>query len=144
MIGLLLAGLHVSTASAGTCLAAVRALADAHGIAIDPPNAPKPDAGNGVTSKELSESGGVIEPPKVDDPAVIEPPGGVRYGMPTMPEHGGKEPRGEAVSPLGPEKLALLESILLAARSEALQGDEDDCYRQFRKAQDLAGEQSGR
>lgn len=114
-------------------------MAAEHGIAVDPPNAPKGGAGDGVTSKELSRSGGVIEPPKVNDPAVIEPPGGVRYGMPTMPDGGGNTPRGRAVSRLGPEKRALLESILVSARSEALRGDEADCYRQFQKAQDFAG-----
>lgn len=139
LAGLVLTGLSVATASAGTCLAEVRALAAEHGIAVDPPNAPKDDADNGVTSKELSRSGGVIEPPNVNDPAVIEPPAGVRYGMPTMPDGGDNTPRGRAVSPLGPEKLALLESLLVSARSEALRGDEADCYGQFRKAQDLAG-----
>lgn len=139
LAGFVLAGLSVATASAGTCLAEVRALAAEHGIAVDPPNVPKDDAGNGVTSKELSRSGGVIEPPRVNDPAVIEPPGGVRYGMPTMPDRGGNTPRGRAVSPRGPEKRALLESILMSARAEALRGDEASCYRQFRKAQDLAG-----
>jgi hypothetical protein len=140
LAGFVLVGLTDPTASAGTCIAEVRAMAAEYGIAIDPPNAPGSGTKNGVTSKELSRSGGIIEPPKIDDPAVIEPPGGVRYGMPTMPDQEEMTPRGKSVSPLGPEKLALLESILVSARSEALRGDEDDCYRQLRKAQDLTGE----
>lgn len=138
-LGFALAGVCLSTASAGTCIEQVRRMANEYGIAVDPPNAPKSDMKNGVTSKELKKSGGVIEPPQVNDPAVIEPPGGVRYGMPTMPNVADKTPKAEKHSSLDAEQTALLESILVAARSEALRGSEEDCYKQVRKAQDLVG-----
>jgi hypothetical protein len=139
VLGFVLAGGSFSAASAGTCIEQVRSMANEYGIAVDPPNAPKSGVENGVTSKELKKSGGVIEPPQVNDPAVIEPPGGVRYGMPTMPDVGDKSPKAEKHSSLDPQQTALLESILVAARSEALRGSEEDCYKQVRKAQDFVG-----
>lgn len=137
VLGVMLASVSLSTAMAGTCLEQVRGMANEYGIAVDPPNALKPGLKGGVSSKELNKSGGVIEPPKVNDPAVVEPPGGVRYGMPTMPDVGKDAPKVEKHSSLDPEQTALLESLLVSARSEALRGNEEDCYKQVRKAQDL-------
>jgi len=139
---LALFGLSAPAVSAGICLEQARALAYEHGLAIDPPNAPRGDGdGDGVTAQELKRSGGVIEPPPVNDPAVIEPPGGVRYGMPTVPqlEKSKKAPPEGTAGPLSPEKTALLESILVAARAEALRNNEKDCFVQLKKAQDLVG-----
>lgn len=135
IVGLALTGLSFTTASAGTCLAEVRALAAEHGIEIDPPNAPKDDVGNGVTSKELSRSRGLIEPPRVNDPAAIEPREGVRYGMPTLPNQPEDGRATTANQRLDPEAQALLASVLISARSEALRDQEEDCFKAGSKSE---------
>jgi hypothetical protein len=91
----------------------------------------------GEGPRRLGKSGGLIEPPKVDDPAVIEPRGGVRYGMPTVPELSPNAsppmPNGTAAT-LNAQDRAILESLLVAARAEGERGDEDGCFRKLRKA----------
>lgn len=125
-------------AQAGSCLEQVNSAAEAHHLSVEPPDA-RP-AGPGVTSGDLSKSGGVIEPPKVGDPAVVEPPGGVRYGMPTVPDVTSDAPRARmngTSDTLSAQDVAILESILVAARADAQRGDEAGCFKKMRKAQDF-------
>ena len=140
MLRSLIAVLALNAASAGTCLEDVQVLAAEHGMSVDPPNAPEGDAGNGVTSQKLSRSQGLIEPPRIDDPAVIEPREGVRYGMPTLPDKPEDRRETTAGRQLDPQTQALLEAILISARSEALRGHEEDCFKQVQKAEALIGE----
>jgi hypothetical protein len=131
--------LPVPPAWAGTCLEQVDAMAETYQLHVDPPNIGKPGPGEGP--RDLGKSGGVIEPPKVDDPAVIKPPPGVRYGMPTLPD---VAPNGPPSTPpngtketLGAKDLAILESILVAARDEAQRGEEAACFRKLQTAQEF-------
>jgi hypothetical protein len=139
-------GLNAGAASAGTCLEQARQLAQAHKLSIDPPNAPTGQAPKAPGAGDLGRSGGVIEPPPVNDPAVIEPPGGVRYGMPTVPEIAPpprtmKEEEAAAPRRLSPADLALLEATLVAARNEAQRGREQQCFERLEKAQQIAARQ---
>jgi hypothetical protein len=133
-----------SPAAAGSCAAQVDAMAAAHHLTVDPPNAKGMPPTPGEGPRRLGKSGGVIEPPKVDDPAVIAPrdiePGdrGVRYGMPTMPELSPNAspamPNGTTTT-LNAQDRAILESLLVAARARAEQGDEAACFRKLEMAQ---------
>lgn len=139
-------GVNAGVALAGTCLEQTRELAQAHKLSIDPPNAPAGKAPKAPGAGDLGKSGGVIEPPAVNDPAVIEPPGDVRYGMPTVPDIA-PPPRTkqeeEAAAPrrLSAADLALLEATLVAARNEAQRGREQQCFERLEKAQQIAARQ---
>ena len=139
-------GLNAGAAFAGTCLEQARELAQQHKLSIDPPNAPVGKAPRAPGAGDLGKSGGVIEPPPVNDPAVIEPPGGVRYGMPTVPDiapppRTKKEEEAAAPRRLSPADLALLEATLVAARNEAQRGREQQCFERLEKAQQIAARQ---
>ncbi len=126
-----------ASASAANCIDQVRMIADDFKLVIDPP-----DAGSVITPEDLAQSGGVIEPPAVGDPAVREPPA-PNSNMPTTPE---LPPTGQAdVGPLdlSPGDRLLLEGILTAARAEARRGDVDGCFRRLQKAQQLIRNRSG-
>jgi hypothetical protein len=132
-----------SPAAAGSCLEEVNALAAAEHLAVDPPNAKGAPPTPGEGPEDLAKSGGVIEPPKVDDPAVIDPPGGVRYGMPTMPDVPSNAPPPGANgtgTPLSPQDTAILETFLVAARAEAKRGNEADCFRKLDLAKQYLAE----
>lgn len=130
-IGIVAICLNPASASAANCIDQVRILADGLKLVIDPP-----DAGSVITPEDLAQSGGVIEPPAVGDPAVREPPA-PNSGMPTTPE---VPPTGQAgAGPLNfsPGDRLLLEGILTSARAEAGRGDVDGCFRRLQKAQQL-------
>lgn len=88
--GFALLALGGGTAAADVCLQQVQQLAARYGVSIDPPTLsqdnPSPPATSGTTTKDLGRSGGVIEPPEIRDKAVISPPRGLSYGMPTLPD----------------------------------------------------------
>jgi hypothetical protein len=67
----------------------------------------------------LAASGGVVEPPAVQDKSVISPPAGQRSLMPTMPD----------VVPDKPQAAnrTALQAILVAARAEAERNNEAGC-----------------
>jgi hypothetical protein len=139
-------GLNAGAALAGTCLDLARELAQAHKLSIDPPNASIGQAPKTPGAGDLGKSGGVIEPPPVNDPAVIEPRGDVRYGMPTVPDvapppRTKKEKEAAAPRRLTPADLALLEATLVAARNEAQRGREQQCFERLEKAQQIAARQ---
>jgi hypothetical protein len=139
-------GLNAGAALAGTCLDLARELAQAHKLSIDPPNAATGQAPKAPGAGDLGKSGGVIEPPPVNDPAVIEPRGDVRYGMPTVPDvapppRTKKEKEAAAPRRLTPAELALREATLVAARNEAQRGREQQCFERLEKAQQIAARQ---
>lgn len=131
--------LSAAPVRAGSCLDQVNELAAAHELTVDPPNVTRREPGEGP--RDLGKSGGVIEPPKIDDPAVIKPPPGVQYGMPTMPD---VKPNAPSATPpngtkqgLNAQDIAILESILVAARDEAQRGEEAGCFRKLQMAQEF-------
>lgn len=135
VLGIFVLGVSATPASAETCLEQVRRLARDHNLSIDPPNIASKQAPGSLSSRDLGQSGGLIEPPPTPDTSVIEPPGGVRYPMPTVPDiTPGK--------PLSPSDLAILESILIAARAEAERGQETDCFERLGKARQFIQQQS--
>jgi hypothetical protein len=72
-----------------------------------------------LTPRDLSDSGGVIEPPAVQDKSVIAPPAGQASPMPTLPD-------------VTPDKAraanrTALQAILVAARAEAERNNEAGC-----------------
>src|SRR5215831_1669055 len=74
----------VSLAKASTCIDQVHELADRYHITTKPPKADA-DA-NGITTDQLSKSGGAIKPPPVADNSVIAPPHPSSDRMPTLPD----------------------------------------------------------
>ena len=131
--------LSPGAAMAETCLNDARQLGDTYGLAIDPPDAPSKDQPRAPTSRELAQSGGVIEPPPTPDASVIAPPRDADSRMPTAPKvapdskkQGGASPNG-----LSAADLSMLQSILVAARDQARRGREDDCRESLQKARRL-------
>ncbi|MFN4018446.1 MAG: hypothetical protein ACK4JB_24130 [Reyranella sp.] len=116
-------------AAAEGCLDQVQDLARAHNVSTDPPTA-SPDQSPSVTSRELSRSGGVIEPPATSDRSVISPPATVDSRMPTMPDVTDKPGT-------PPPQRAALQALLVAARAEAERGQEANCVDTLKKAREL-------
>ncbi|WP_395714809.1 hypothetical protein [Reyranella sp.] len=115
-----LASLAIGTdgAVAESCREQVLRIAKAHDLATDPPTVPR-KGNKDVTPRDLAESGGVVEPPAVEDKSVISPPIGQRSPMPTMPD----------VVPDKPQAAnrTTLQAILVAARAEAERNNEAGC-----------------
>ena len=105
--------LGAEVAAAQSCLDQVRRMADEHGISTDPPSV-APGSNRGVTTQELGRSGGVIEPPRVDDKSVITPPRETSPGMPTMPDTSSKPRESARVG------RTALQALLVAARARAM------------------------
>jgi hypothetical protein len=131
--------LSPGVAVAETCLDEVRRLGDTYGLAVDPPDAPSKDQPRAPSSRELAQSGGVIEPPPTPDASVISPPRDADSRMPTTPKvapepkkQGGASPNG-----LSAADLSMLQSTLVAARDQARRGREDDCRESLQKARRL-------
>jgi len=145
-VGLLALGIAaapVSAVSAGTCLDQVTQFAQAHKLNVDLPDVAEGGPAAGPGAGDLGKSGGVIEPPQVNDPAVIEPRGDVRYGMPTVPDLPSDAPpeiTNGTSKQLGARDLAVLESMLVAARAEAQRGNEADCFKRLQMAKKFLGD----
>lgn len=140
--GALCLAIMVSTPSgvqAGSCLDQVRAHASEYNLSINPPDAPSDTVPGTLDLNDLGKSGGVIEPPPTGDPAVIEPPDNFKHSMPTLPvTPPTPKARGDGDAPrMNAADLVLLESVLVAARSEALRGQEKDCFDRLHAAQKL-------
>lgn len=105
-------------AAADSCRDEVLRIAKAHDLSTDPPTVPK-DGNRNVTPRDLADSGGVVEPPAVQDKSVISPPAGQRSPMPTLPD----------VVPDKPQAAnrTALQAILVAARAEAERNNEAGC-----------------
>ena len=125
---------------AGTCLEQVRQLAHEHNLSIDPPNYRPGDPMREVKPRDPGKNGDIIEPKEPRDPAVIAPPDGDRYRMPTLPEVGKpKADRAENESKtLSPSEVSILETLLIAARNDAQRGEEKKCFEKLEKAQKRA------
>lgn len=105
-------------AAADSCRDEVLRIAKAHDLSTDPPTRPK-DGNRNVTSRELADSGRVVEPPAVQDKSVISPPAGQRSLMPTMPDAVPDKPQAA--------NRTALQAILVAARAEAERNNEAGC-----------------
>ena len=125
--------------SAG-CLDEVRRLADAHGLATDPPTV-APDekkAGPKLKPDDLAKSGGVIEPPVTNDRSVITPPPSASR-MPTLPDVATPAPmkKDRSKSGLSAPDMTTLQGLLVAARAAAEEGKEAACRERIDKAREL-------
>jgi hypothetical protein len=123
-------------ANAATCLEQVRQLADRYHVTTEPPKADA-DAGR-ITPKQLSKSGGVVEPPPVVDKSVIAPAHPSSDRMATIPDvtpSAPEPPKAQAV------ERASLQSVLMAARSQAERGEEAQCLERLQKAHELLARQ---
>ena len=130
--------------AAASCLDDVHALAEGSGLSSKPPVvAPDSKDNPGVTSRQLSRSGGVVTPPPTADNSVIKPPGNTDPGMQTMPQAkpapspASSSPGQGAKAEAGAERAAL-QAALTAARAAAERGDEQACRDGLGKARDLA------
>ena len=121
-----------AAAARASCLEQVRELAKQQHVKTDPPTA-SPQEG-GVTSKELRDSGGVIKPPPVADQSVISTPSKSADRMPTLPDVS-QAPKGSSKDEA--TERTSLQSLLIAARSQAERGDEAQCLERLQKAHDL-------
>jgi hypothetical protein len=136
-IALLVVGAGVAMADA--CLDDVRRLGDTYGLAIDPPDAPSKDQPRAPSSKDLAESGGVVEPPVTPDASVISPPRDTDSRMPTAPKVAPESKKQGSTAPSGPSAAdrSALQALLVAARDQARRGREDDCRESLQKARQL-------
>lgn len=127
----------------GACLVKVQRFAKSRDLSINPPNIAGDKMPDGLSSKKLGRSGGVIEPRPMNDPAVLHPKSDRDYRMPTTPDiapetHMNQNSGARAVHP---SDRALLESILVAARNAARRGYEQACLERLKTAQRLAEHQ---
>ncbi|MGQ9369097.1 hypothetical protein [Azospirillum sp. ST 5-10] len=148
-------------AAAQTCTDMVERFAAANGLSTEPPPKAPPSSvaglppgtaggsgtppvadGSGVTSEELADSGGVIAPPDVGAPAVIEPPPGTLNDMPTAPAI--RPDPGMAAAPPSTDtfgraaRQAQMEAMVTGALAAADEGDEARCLDTLAKAEQLA------
>lgn len=129
-----------ASAAYAACLDQVRELAQSQRLDADPPKA-MPGSGD-VTSRDLAESGGVIQPPPTSDRSVIAPPVPSADRMPTLPD---VTPRAESAGPAASRETAQgqaverasLQALLIAARSQAERGEEAQCLERLDKARQL-------
>jgi hypothetical protein len=118
-------------ANAATCIEQVHELADRYHVTTKPPKA---DADAGVTTNQLSQSGGVVKPPPVADNSVIAPAHPSSDRMSTMPDVSKttpEPPKAEAAAH------ASLQALLMAAREQAERGQEAQCLDRLQQAQQL-------
>lgn len=136
-LGLLVAS--AESAAAENCLDQVRKLAERHRLSDDPPTV-SPNGGPRPTPEQLGRSGGVIEPPPVQDKSVIAPPSGTGSRMPTVPDVA--QPSTQAPKPESPSATAAdrttLQALLVAARAQAERGMERECLDRLDEAQRIA------
>lgn len=116
--------------AAESCGEQVLRLARAHDLSTDPPTVPK-EGNKDVTSRDLAESGGVVEPPPVQDRSVITPPAGQHSPMPTMPD--------VALDKRKAAQRTTLQAILVAARAEAERNNEAGCREGLARATTILG-----
>jgi hypothetical protein len=127
-------------AAADSCLDQVRSLAGRYDISTDPPTASPNESRPEVTTQDLARSGGVIEPPPMQDKSVITPPRDQGNAMPTMPDVKTPPPKDSRNSSTPPSKrpdLTALQALLVAARAQAERGSESECLEGLAKARQL-------
>lgn len=118
----------LAASAAESCLEQTRALASRYALSIDPPG-----------PADTGRPGGIIEPPKTRDPAVILPGKSQDSAMPTLPDVTPGKPRLDASAPLSPADRAALQATLIAARDHALGGREEACRERLTKAREFIG-----
>ena len=134
-----------SAAAAQDCIDQVEALAGKLGVTTElpqaGPEAPAPAAPQKEQqpgSTDLSESGGVIEPPQEGaDMPTYEPPDEGDSDMPTAPDIQPQTPGGGATRDQ-PAKDVQVQSLLTAARKAAESGDNEACLARLQEATALA------
>jgi hypothetical protein len=138
-LAMVLLVLGSGAAMADACLDDVRRLGDTYGLAIDPPDAPSKEQQRAPSSKDLAESGGVVEPPRTPDASVITPPRDTDSRMPTAPKVAPDSKNQGSAAPGGPSAAdrSALQALLVAARDQARRGREDDCRESLQKARRL-------
>ncbi|WP_051341292.1 hypothetical protein [Azospirillum halopraeferens] len=157
LMALAVSAVAASAASAQTCRDMVEQFAAAHDLSAEPPPQAPPSVGSGlppalsgstgegdgtITSEELAESGGVIQPPDVGAPAVIQPPPPAANGMPTAPAI--RPDPGVAGSPPSSDDFgqaahrAQLDSLITGALAAADEGDEARCLDSLAQAHEVA------
>jgi hypothetical protein len=119
-------------AAAAACLDEVKAMAAERGISTDPPTV-APEGGRRPTPEQMSRSGGVIEPPPVQDRSVKTPPPSAGAAMPTLPNVTAGSPKEAAAV-----ERTTLQALLVAARAEAERGNEPGCVEGLARARQLA------
>lgn len=117
------------TAAAESCLNEVLGIAVRYRVATDPPTV-APGGNPDVTTRDLARSGGVIEPPRVQDKSVIQPSPGQHYAMPTIPDVTPKQD-------LAAADRTTLQAVLVAARAQAERGNEAGCREGLAKARKI-------
>jgi hypothetical protein len=122
-----------SGAEAASCLDQVRELAQRYKVSTEPPSV-SPGTSPGATTRQLGESGGVMQPPPVEDRSVIAPPSRSADRMPTMPDLSGA-PKDSAQGDAA--QRTTLQSLLMAARDQAEHGQESQCLASLEKARQL-------
>jgi hypothetical protein len=157
------AAAQTAGAAPAGCAAMVEQFAADRGLSTEPPpvavpgtappglsgSSPRGEAGSGVSTNELAESGGMVAPPAVGDQAVIEPPA-IGSNMPTAPSVG-PQANSRTTPDSGPggsggvdglmgqaARNAQLESLVTAARSAARDGDETRCMNSLNDARRLS------
>jgi hypothetical protein len=118
-------------AAAAACLDDVKALAAERGVSTDPPTV-RPEGGTKPTPEQMGRSGGVIEPPPVQDRSVITPPPSAGAAMPTLPNIAPAPSRDAPAV-----ERTTLQALLVAARAEAERGNEPGCLEGLAKARKL-------
>lgn len=121
-IGVLALG---GTAVAETCLERVLEVSARYGVTTDPPTAGPGDSD--VTARDLAKSGSVIEPERTKDRAVVAPPPGKSYRMPTLPDV-------KTNQEFPGVDLTALQAVLVAARAQAERGNQAGCRATLAKA----------
>lgn len=140
LVALGLLGASAQSSAAESCLDQVRKLAERHRLSDDPPTV-SPNGGPKPTPEQLGRSGGVIEPPPVQDKSVIAPPPGTGSRMPTVPDVA--QPSTPAPKPETPNAIAAadrttLQALLVAARAQAERGMERECLDRLDEARRIA------
>lgn len=126
ILAILLSIAPLAASAAEGCLDRTRAMASRLALSIDPPG-----------PVDTGRPGGIIEPPRTRDPAVVRPDPNQRSAMPTLPDITPGPPRPDADVPLSPSDRAALQATLIAARSHALAGREQECLERLAKAREF-------
>lgn len=149
LMSLMLAGAASPGLAQESCLADVQRFADAHGLSLYQPQARPGDVDepaerrNGIqpespiTSEDLAESGGVIEPPPIGSGVVIEPPERPGLPTPTAPPIEPSPEAGTGAMDRAAER-AQVETLLQGALSAAERGDARQCQELLQQAHDIA------
>jgi hypothetical protein len=131
-------------AAAQDCLDQVDEFAAKQGVATELPHAGNEDTApaeptDQSLSDKLSQSGGVLEPPKTESKTpTLQPPPGQNAPMPTAPEIEPEPGSGGGSLTEQSGEDAQIESLLTAARQAAQSGDDQQCFKRLQEAKAIA------